>query len=61
MEAKYPAKLAIVQAYVTDLPNAKAQRLTNKDRTRTAVKAWLRLSILSSLNARLYDLPGLAH
>ncbi len=56
-ELKQPATLAIIQAYVTDLPNAKAQRLTHKDRTRTVLKARLRLSS-SSLKARLYDLPG---
>lgn len=56
-EQKSPAKLAIIQAYVTDLPNAKAQRLTNKDRTRTVTKA--KLGIASApMKARLYDLPG---
>lgn len=56
-EQKTPAKLAIIQAYVTDLPNAKAQRLTNKDRTRAVVKA--KLEIASAImKARLYDLPG---
>jgi hypothetical protein len=56
-EVKKPPTLAIIQAYVTDLPNAKAQRLTNKDRTRTVLKARLRLSS-PPLKARLYDLPG---
>jgi len=56
-EQKSPAKLAIIQAYVTDLPNAKAQRLTNKDRTRTVTKAKLGISS-APMKARLYDLPG---
>jgi hypothetical protein len=56
-EQKSPAKLVIIQPYVTDLPNAKAQRLNNKDRTRTVIKA--KLGIASApMKARLYDLPG---
>src|SRR5262249_35706895 len=56
-EQRTPAKLAIIQAYVTDLPNSKMQRFTNKDRTRTVLKAKLGLSS-ATMNARLYDLPG---
>jgi hypothetical protein len=55
-EQKNPA-IAIIQAYVTDLPNAVSQRLTNKDRTRTVRTA--RIGISSAImKARLYDLPG---
>ncbi|MDP1615636.1 MAG: dynamin family protein [Methylococcales bacterium] len=56
-EQKSPAKLAIIKTYVTDLPDAVANRLTNKDRTRIVVKA--KIGIASApLKARLYDLPG---
>ncbi|NER00128.1 MAG: hypothetical protein F6K30_26090 [Cyanothece sp. SIO2G6] len=56
-EWKSPATTAIVQAYVTDLPNVRSHRLSNEDRTRTvcAAKIGLKTAIM---NARLYDLPG---
>ena len=56
-EQKTPATLAIIQAYVTDLPNALSYRLVNKDRTRTVRTA--RVGVSSAImKARLYDLPG---
>lgn len=56
-EQKVPAKGVIIQAYVTDLPNARAQRLSNPDRARTVLKA--RLGVASAvMQARLYDMPG---
>lgn len=56
-EQKSPAIEAVIQAYVTDLPNAKTKRLSNKDRTRNVIKA--KLGIASAkMKARLYDLPG---
>jgi hypothetical protein len=45
-EQRAPAIVSIIQAYVTDLPNAKSQRLMNRDRTRTVLKA--KLGIASS-------------
>jgi hypothetical protein len=57
-EKKGPAIEAVIQAYVTDLPNARAKRPTHSDRTRDVIKA--RLGIASAeMQARLYDLPGI--
>lgn len=56
-EQKTPATLAIIRAYVTDLPNAVTERLANKDRTRMVRTA--RVGVSSAImKARLYDLPG---
>ena len=51
------AEKAVIQAYVTDLPNAISQRSSNKDRTRTVQAA--RVGVSSAImRVRLYDLPG---
>lgn len=56
-EERFPALEPIIQAYVTDLPNAQARRMP-RDRNRNVVKARLRIAS-ACMNARLYDLPGI--
>lgn len=57
-EQKSPVIPAIIQAYVTSLPNSLPNRISQKDQRRTVYKAKLGIAS-AALRARLYDLPGI--